>query len=498
MPLSGVTGPTSLNILNRAQAARPGLSHGQALHGAAGQSASGSKNTQMLKQLRTALLAQQPGATDKPSADGLRQSASYSFAYKTVPVFATQALTETRDLFEDRDVVAQRDVLATRDTFAMRDIVQQQAVYATRDVYSTRNVYETRAVYTDQAVYDTTLTGTRNLSTFSSISAAGIDIGADLSVKVGTGAAATVKFTQSNKISVTANGTTQDFTFTANDGSFRQALTTALNSISGLSASYTTDGKLKLRTSNAQSLHIADVANGLLDFSRSPLSALGLAAGTTNAVLTGYNRVQTGTETVLTGQEQYVSGQETYVSGYQNVVTGQEQYVSGQETYVAGTETYVAGTERVKTGTETVVTGQKSIQTGERSTLVGLSRDEAAPEPEAAKEEVDWSALVRAALANQPNILEPLNSLSGDHHLTLSTAAMLAEVDLPKNLAASERGRRIDVMLANLEHIASTQDAAAQGGLLHIHQRNQQAAEAQTKDNDLARMAPGARYSNKL
>ncbi len=67
-----------------------------------------------------------------------------------------------------------------------------------------------------------------------------------------------IKFTSSTRISVTTNGSTTQFNFSANDGSFKTGLIQALNSVNGLSASLGSDGKLKLSTANAQSLSIAD------------------------------------------------------------------------------------------------------------------------------------------------------------------------------------------------------------------------------------------------
>lgn len=273
-----------------------------------------------------------------------------------------QTVEKWRPVFETREKFVDRDITEQRSVFEERDVFETRNVYETRDVYETRNIYETRPVYEQQPIYETNVTGTRDLSGYSSVVAAGIDVGADLAVKVGNDSTATVKFTSASQISVTVDGTTTNFTFALTGGDWRNGLLSALSSISGLTADYTSDGKLHLKTSAAQSLTISDLANGPLDFSGSPLGQLGLTAGTTQASVVGYNQVQVGTEQVVVGTEQVLVGTE-------QVLTGTEQVKIGTEQSLVGTENVLIETIRESVGTEEVLVGL------ERETPDGESRD---------------------------------------------------------------------------------------------------------------------------
>lgn len=302
-------------------------------------------------------------------------------AFRQRDVFADRDRFESRTVYEDRDVFETRNTYGTRDVFETRDRYETRDVFRTENIYETRNVYETRAVYEQQAIHETNVAGTRNLSPYASVSAAGIDTGADLAVSVGNGPAATIKFNSASEISVTSQGTTTNFHFNANDGSFRTTLATALSSVHGLSAAIGSDGKLHLTTANAQSLTIADVANKLLDLSKSPLAALGLTAGTTESRVVGYRSVQTGTEQVLVGTEQVVvgtravkTGTEEVKVGTEQVKTGTEQYVTGTEQVKIGTERVAIGTEQVKVGIDRVKIGTEDVADGVRNVVIGTRR----------------------------------------------------------------------------------------------------------------------------
>jgi hypothetical protein len=252
--------------------------------------------------------------------EGETRQALYDRRAGADPVaYQTEGIYETRNVYESRQV------------YAMRDIVHE------RTVYETKNIYETQPVYEDQAIYKSVVTGTRNLSSYSKLSDASIQVGSDFSVQVGSGPLTVVKFTKQNEITVTLSGVTQTFAFASSGGSWRQGLTDALNSVAGLDASITAGGRLELKTEAAQSLSIADVANGVLDFTGSPLGHLGLTAGTTQPTITGYQSVQVGTEQVLVGTEQ--------------VTVGTVHHLETQQVEI-GTEQVVVGGERVKVETQ--------------------------------------------------------------------------------------------------------------------------------------------------
>ena len=211
---------------------------------------------------------------------------------------------------------------------------------------------------------------------------------------MGDGAAVTVKFVSTKKISVTANGTSQEFSFSDKNGDFRNGLVNALNSISGLSANFDGNGRLQLKTANAQSLTIADTPNGLIDLSKSPLAELGLTEGTTNARIIDYEQVEVGTEEVLVGTEEVLVG----IRGNQNRDRGcpgrhragsrrhrgcrgrTEPVKVDTEQVRTGTEDVKIGTEQVKVGTETFVAGSTRIEVGQERVKIGTERSDGSPE----------------------------------------------------------------------------------------------------------------------
>jgi hypothetical protein len=224
-----------------------------------------------------------------------------------------------------------------------RDITRSEAVYEDRAVTETRAVYADRAVYEDRDIRTTVVEGDRSISGARSLAQAGIDVGADLSVRVGDGATATIEFESKSRITVKVGSKTARFDFDAKPGAFTDAVVAAFNSIEGLSASLTPEGRLKLETRDAQTLRIADVANGWFDWSGSPLDALGLDAGTTRSQVVGSERVQVGTERVQVGTE-------TIITGSTRVQIGERQVVVGQETVVTGTTTRTEPGQRVLVG----------------------------------------------------------------------------------------------------------------------------------------------------
>jgi hypothetical protein len=281
----------------------------------------------------------------------------------------TEAVYEARDVTEERGIFERRDVYELRDVYEMRDIVE------TRDVTETRATYETRGVYETREIRQTSVEGNRDLRPYNTLAQADIDVGADFSVKVGDGARATFRFDTSQRLSVTVNGATQRFDFTSANGSMRNAIVGALDSVDGLTASLNADGELMLVTDDAQQLVIADIANGLLDFSRSPLAKLGLQAGTTQSSVIGHEQVQTGTEQVVTGHETVVIGAESVVVGSESIVVGSENVLVGAEDVQVGTEQVVTGTEQVQVGERTIITGTEQVKVGTRTSerIVGLS-----------------------------------------------------------------------------------------------------------------------------
>lgn len=275
---------------------------------------------------------------------------------------------------EDISFEAQRETrirFKTEATYASRPTYETRDVYAERDVTEDRPVYETRPTYADRPVYETKVTGTRDLRSFNSAAAAGLDDKADFSVQVGSGAVARVQFTGLS-IAVTRNGTTQTFAYGATNPTFQSALTSALNSITGLHAGLDAQGHLTLTTDNAQSLKMAEVANETLDVSGTALDKLGLLAGTTNRQQTGTVREQSGTEQVQTGTQTVIVGRERYKTGTEQIVTGSESYVSGSQQVEDGTESVVTGYERVVKSTDVGTMEVRTKQVSARQTMVGL------------------------------------------------------------------------------------------------------------------------------
>ncbi len=197
-------------------------------------------------------------------------------------------------------------------------------VFAQKDVIENQDIFETRPVYEEQAILETRVEGSRDLSGFDSLSEAGIRRGARFSVTVGDGPTAKVKFVDARTISVKVNGSVQEFTFASDNGSFRAGLLDALNSISGLTASYTEDGRLSLEAAEGASLTLADIR-------KSPLAKLGLTEGTTSAEVIGYQQVQIGTEQVKVGERPVVVGTETVQIGTKQVVDGYDRKLTGLE-----------------------------------------------------------------------------------------------------------------------------------------------------------------------
>jgi hypothetical protein len=319
----------------------------------------------------------------------------------TQDVFEDRAVTEEqvvlaeRDLYEDRPVYETREIFATRDVFEDRDLYEARDVLEARDVFETRDVYEVRPVHEKQPVHETHVYGTRDIDNFAKTRAAGIDLGADLALKVGDAAAADVKFVGNKKISVSVGGSSTDFAFDGNAGSFSAGLLRALNSIADLKAEYTTEGKLHLKTSNSQSLMISEITNGRRDRSESPLDALGLTAGTTKASVVAYREVEVGTERAAVGTERVKvgaedvvvgtesvkigtvkvkTGQESYLAGTERVQTGVEHVKTGSERYAAGTQLVTLGTERVKVGEIQVVVGAEDVKVGTQRMIAGYDR----------------------------------------------------------------------------------------------------------------------------
>jgi hypothetical protein len=302
--------------------------------------------------------------------------------------YETRDIREDRDIFDTRDVYEDRDLFETRDVYEAQDVYEMRDVYVARDVTATRSLYETRSVFAEHQIRETRVEGDRDLRLYNTLSQAGIDVGSDFSVRVGNGPAATFRFATTQRLDVTISGATQRFDFTSASGSMRNAIVGALDSLSGLSASISPDGRLVFVTDDAQQLVIAEVANGLLDFSGSPLDNLGLRAGTTQArvigteqVVVGTEQVEIGQETIVVGTENVLAGQESVRVGSQMVVTGQEsvrvgseRVQTGQEQIRVGGETVVTGQERIRTGSETVVTGSERVKVGERIVADGVQR----------------------------------------------------------------------------------------------------------------------------
>ncbi len=197
-------------------------------------------------------------------------------------------------------------------------------VYEQTDVIEKRDVFETRPIYEDQAILETKVEGSKDLSVLDSLDEAGIAKGARFSVTVGDDPKAKFKFDDASTISVKVDGSVEEFSFGADDGSFRTGLLDALNSIDGLSASHTEGSRLSLETDDGASLTLTDIR-------KSPLANLGLPDGTTNGEVTGYEHVQVGTEQVKVGEKTVVVGKEILNSGTKQVLDGYKTVVTGLE-----------------------------------------------------------------------------------------------------------------------------------------------------------------------
>lgn len=312
---------------------------------------------------------------------------------ETQDVYEDRAITERRAVYGERDVYDERpvhetrelhdtrDVFEVRDLYETRDVTEIRDVYEQRDVFETRTVYSSRPIYDEQEVLETHVYGSRDIDGFARTRAAGIDIGADFAVTVGDDETAVLKFAGNRKISVKAAGTSKEIAFDGSAGSFSEGLLEALNSVAGLSAEYTKDGRLHLKTSNGRSLSIAEVPNGRRDRTESPLDELGLAAGTTRASIVAHRRVETGSEQVAIGVgqvkvgfENVKVGTEEVTVGTQQVKVGTENVKSGIERYLVGTEVVQIGTERVKTGTERYLAGTELVTVGTERVRVGAKQ----------------------------------------------------------------------------------------------------------------------------
>ncbi|KKB08786.1 hypothetical protein [Devosia chinhatensis] len=288
---------------------------------------------------------------------------------ETRDVYETRDVVETRDIFEARDLYETRDIVETRDVYETRDITETRDVYETRNIIETREIFETRPVYEQQAIQEAVIDGNRAIGTFASHSAAGIDNGADFSISIGGSSAAVIRFTN-GQVALTRDGSTRNFSYSNGSGNFAAALVQALNAVPDLKAELS-DGRLKLTGRENASIAIAEVANGFFDFSGSPLSSLGLRAGTVEPQVTGYRQVQVGTEQVLVGTEDVVVGTEEVLVGTEDVVIGTEDVLVGTEDVVVGTEEVLVGTEQVLVGTEDVVIGTEEVLTGTEDVIVG-------------------------------------------------------------------------------------------------------------------------------
>jgi hypothetical protein len=288
---------------------------------------------------------------------------------RTEGVYAQKAVTLTENVFAQRDIVERRDILSQRDVYEDRPVFEEQAVFEDRDVFEDQAVYETRTVYQQQEIRETEVTASRSLSGYTRLSTAGIDTGADFAVTVGSNSAAKIKFNSSTRLTVTVGASSQQFSFNSNDGSWRTALVAGLNSVAGLTAALTSDGRLQLSTDDAQSLTIADVANGFLDFSSSPLAALGLTAGTSASAVVGYDSVAAGTEQVQVGTQRVKVGTERIQTGTAQVQVGTQSILAARESYVSGSETVVTGSRHMKVGEKNVTLGSETVRVGSR--LVG-------------------------------------------------------------------------------------------------------------------------------
>ncbi|HEX2215147.1 MAG TPA: hypothetical protein VHG27_00375 [Xanthobacteraceae bacterium] len=318
-----------------------------------------------------------------------------------------------------------------RDTFGERDVLETRYLHETRDVYETRNIYETQPVYEQQPVYETIVTGSRTLTGFNRFSDAGLGVGSDFQVQVGSGAVAKIKFASNTKVTVTIGSATQEFQFGNSGGQWRAALVAALNTIDGLTATVNTAGALELQTDSAQSLTLSEVPNGFLDFSPTALDKLGLSAGMHEAGIVGYEQVQVGTEEVVVGTEEVL----------------------------VGTEQVIVGSEQVVVGRETVRTGSEQVQDGMESVLIGFARVHAPPRLDAVRERL---ASLTSALKNidsdpRAAAAAPASDPNGQMHGVADVLRSLDPVvlnDVASPAAVRRSLRQVDAALGQVEALA--------------------------------------------
>jgi hypothetical protein len=310
------------------------------------------------------ILGSRGAAPDRPTAGAGLASLSNQQASSRLGIRPGEIGGQYRPIYEantrtvEREAFETRAVARTQDIFEEREVIGSEDIFEDRDITETRDIFETRAVFEARDVWAAEVQGSKRLDDKKGLSDAKIDTGADFSVTVGNGEKAIVTFASSSRISVTQGGVTQNFAYDNTSGSLASALVSALDSVGGLDASIDSNGKLSLQAAGQTSLTIADVANGFLDFSRSPLDKLGLVAGTTQAQVIGTEQVQVGTE-------QVVIGSETVVVGIERVKTGERQVILGVEWVKTGEQLVAIGREQVRTRTVT----QEIV--GERN-LVGL------------------------------------------------------------------------------------------------------------------------------
>ena len=231
--------------------------------------------------------------------DRARSTFSFGVRHKLEPIYEFTAKGSTQDVHEEKDIVEHRDI------------------------------YETRAVYEETPILETNTVGSVDLSVADGLGDLGLETKEKLTIKVGDGPIAVINFVKDNKIQVKIEGTTQNFTFSEDDGSFRTELLNALNSIGGLTASYTSDGRLSLVTAEAAPLTIAQKGKVPDDPAQSPIAKLGLEAGTIEPVVVGYTNEQIGTEQVKVGTEAIVIGTQPAKVGTKQVLEAYDRELVG-------------------------------------------------------------------------------------------------------------------------------------------------------------------------
>lgn len=344
--------------------------------------------------------------------------------YKRVLSYRTDTTYENQPIYEDREATTPK------------------TVYKTKDVMGTRPTYETRDVFEDQPVYETRdIMGTRvsgNIATagFGDLGEGDIAVGAGFSVQVGSGQPVTVRFGANNDISVTQGASVTAFNYDGSAGSMSMALLDALGSIDGLDASFDEQGQLQLETQDAQALVIADADTDAQDGAASPLAALGLTAGITEASVIGTEQVQTGTSQIKTGQEQVQTGTEAYVASIKKVAVGIKNVVTG-------TQKVQIGTQKVATGTQQVVDSTTYVRTGETRKSAGSIRVQEPATSETLLSQTSHKKILAAAMS--------LDVAIGPATLTDGSANLLGKlrdsVDIDK---LKTTDRQVDIGLATL------------------------------------------------